>query len=118
MDSAHVTRDTVIVNGDPRVAMVNNRASLRERLGLTSAKNGCDHGQCGGAEGSGEIGITGTSAAIGDAVWPATGRRVRDRPITAVQAARRRTARGRRGNVRGIRGMPGTSGEPQWAAGQ
>ena len=35
-----------------------------------------------GAKGIGEIGITGTAAAIGNAVYHATGRRVRDLPIT------------------------------------
>lgn len=35
-----------------------------------------------GARGIGEIGITGTAAAVANAVWHATGRRVRDLPIT------------------------------------
>lgn len=39
------------VNGEPRTVRVDNRMSvldlLRERLGLTGAKKGCDHGQCG-----------------------------------------------------------------------
>ncbi|MCG5218564.1 2Fe-2S iron-sulfur cluster-binding protein [Streptosporangium soli] len=39
------------VNGDERRLAVDTRASLldvlRERLGLTGAKKGCDHGQCG-----------------------------------------------------------------------
>lgn len=35
-----------------------------------------------GARGIGEIGITGTGAAIADAVFHATGTRVRDLPIT------------------------------------
>jgi xanthine dehydrogenase YagR molybdenum-binding subunit len=35
-----------------------------------------------GARGIGEIGITGTAAAIANAVFNATGRRVRDLPIT------------------------------------
>ncbi|HVT67158.1 MAG TPA: 2Fe-2S iron-sulfur cluster-binding protein [Trebonia sp.] len=51
MDRAHVTRIAVTVNGEPRAAEVDNRMSLldllRERLGLTGAKKGCDHGQCG-----------------------------------------------------------------------
>jgi len=34
-----------------------------------------------GAKGVGEIGITGTAAASGNAVWHATGQRVRDLPI-------------------------------------
>jgi xanthine dehydrogenase YagR molybdenum-binding subunit len=39
----------------------------------------------GGGKGIGEIGITGTAAAIGNAVWHATGRRVRDLPITPAK---------------------------------
>jgi xanthine dehydrogenase YagT iron-sulfur-binding subunit len=39
------------VNGEPHELVVDTRASLldvlRERLGLTGAKKGCDHGQCG-----------------------------------------------------------------------
>jgi xanthine dehydrogenase YagR molybdenum-binding subunit len=35
-----------------------------------------------GAHGVGEIGITGTAAAIANAVYNATGRRIRDLPIT------------------------------------
>ncbi|HKU78628.1 MAG TPA: molybdopterin cofactor-binding domain-containing protein, partial [Rhodanobacteraceae bacterium] len=35
-----------------------------------------------GSKGIGEIGIVGTAAAIGNAVWHATGIRVRDLPIT------------------------------------
>jgi xanthine dehydrogenase YagR molybdenum-binding subunit len=35
-----------------------------------------------GAKGAGEIGITGAAAAIGNAVYHATGRRVRELPIT------------------------------------
>lgn len=39
----------------------------------------------GGGKGIGEIGITGAAAAIGNAVWHATGRRVRDLPITPAR---------------------------------
>jgi xanthine dehydrogenase YagR molybdenum-binding subunit len=39
----------------------------------------------GGGKGIGEIGITGTAAAIGNAVWHATGRRFRDLPITPAR---------------------------------
>jgi xanthine dehydrogenase YagR molybdenum-binding subunit len=39
----------------------------------------------GGGKGIGEIGVTGTAAAIGNAVWHATGRRVRDLPITPAK---------------------------------
>jgi xanthine dehydrogenase YagR molybdenum-binding subunit len=39
----------------------------------------------GGGKGIGEIGITGTAAAIGNAVCHATGRRVRDLPITPAK---------------------------------
>jgi xanthine dehydrogenase YagR molybdenum-binding subunit len=38
-----------------------------------------------GAKGIGEIGITGTAAAIGNAVYHATGRRIRDLPMTPAK---------------------------------
>lgn len=51
MDNAHVTLVSLTVNGEPRTVMADNRLSvldlLRERLGLTGTKKGCDHGQCG-----------------------------------------------------------------------
>jgi xanthine dehydrogenase YagT iron-sulfur-binding subunit len=51
MDSAYTTDITMTVNGEPRAVRVDNRMSvldlLRERLGLTGPKKGCDHGQCG-----------------------------------------------------------------------
>ncbi len=42
-----------------------------------------------GTKGIGEIGIVGTAAAIGNAVWHATGRRVRDLPITPAKVLSR-----------------------------
>jgi xanthine dehydrogenase YagR molybdenum-binding subunit len=38
-----------------------------------------------GVKGIGEIGITGTGAAIGNAVYHASGRRIRDLPITPAK---------------------------------
>ena len=38
-----------------------------------------------GAKGIGEIGIVGTAAAVANAVYHATGRRVRDLPITPAK---------------------------------
>ena len=47
----HARAITLRVNGTDRSLVVDNRTSLldllRERLGLTGAKKGCDHGQCG-----------------------------------------------------------------------
>ncbi|MDB5093259.1 MAG: 2Fe-2S iron-sulfur cluster binding protein [Candidatus Eremiobacteraeota bacterium] len=42
---------TLQINGAPRRLLVDTRTTLldalRERLGMTGAKKGCDHGQCG-----------------------------------------------------------------------
>jgi xanthine dehydrogenase YagT iron-sulfur-binding subunit len=49
--AGHETEIAVSVNGETRRITVDNRTSLldllRERLDLTGAKKGCDHGQCG-----------------------------------------------------------------------
>jgi xanthine dehydrogenase YagT iron-sulfur-binding subunit len=49
-DATH-TRVTLRVNETPHTLVVDNRAALldvlRERLGLTGTRKGCDHGQCG-----------------------------------------------------------------------
>jgi xanthine dehydrogenase YagT iron-sulfur-binding subunit len=46
-----LTEISLRVNGEERTLRVDTRTSLldllRERLGLTGAKKGCDHGQCG-----------------------------------------------------------------------
>ena len=51
MNSAQSSRIALTVNGERRAVRVDNRMSvldlLRERLGLTGSKKGCDHGQCG-----------------------------------------------------------------------
>src|SRR6266536_6486604 len=50
-ESPHLMRIALTVNGEQREVEVDTRASildvLRERLGLTGPKKGCDHGQCG-----------------------------------------------------------------------
>ncbi|KUI15418.1 (2Fe-2S)-binding protein [Mycolicibacterium acapulense] len=51
MESAHFTEITVSVDGTEHSVHVDNRVTLldllREHLGVTAPKKGCDHGQCG-----------------------------------------------------------------------
>src|SRR5438067_1820955 len=48
---ARLENVTFQVNGDEQSLLIDTRTSLldllRERLGLTGSKKGCDHGQCG-----------------------------------------------------------------------
>ncbi|OFJ50944.1 2Fe-2S iron-sulfur cluster-binding protein [Mycolicibacterium grossiae] len=51
MESAHFTDISVRVDGADHTARIDNRTTLldllREHLGVTAPKKGCDHGQCG-----------------------------------------------------------------------
>jgi aerobic-type carbon monoxide dehydrogenase small subunit (CoxS/CutS family) len=51
MDSPVIANITLTINGVERTLSVDTRTSLldllREQLGLTGSKKGCDHGQCG-----------------------------------------------------------------------
>jgi xanthine dehydrogenase YagT iron-sulfur-binding subunit len=51
MESAHFTDITLNVDGTEHSVRVDNRVTLldllREHLGITAPKKGCDHGQCG-----------------------------------------------------------------------
>lgn len=51
MESAQFTDITLDVDGSPHSLRVDNRVTLldllREHLGITAPKKGCDHGQCG-----------------------------------------------------------------------
>ncbi|MDT5005840.1 MAG: xanthine dehydrogenase YagT iron-sulfur-binding subunit, partial [Mycobacterium sp.] len=51
MESAHFSDITLHVDGTPHSIRVDNRTTLldllREHLGVTAPKKGCDHGQCG-----------------------------------------------------------------------
>jgi xanthine dehydrogenase YagT iron-sulfur-binding subunit len=50
-EAPQLTTATLTINGDEQTLELDTRVSLldllRERLGLTGAKKGCDHGQCG-----------------------------------------------------------------------
>ncbi|BBY49496.1 oxidoreductase [Mycolicibacterium arabiense] len=51
MESAHFTDVTLRVDGTDHTVHIDNRITLldllREHLGVTAPKKGCDHGQCG-----------------------------------------------------------------------
>ncbi|MDH6126949.1 2Fe-2S iron-sulfur cluster-binding protein [Kitasatospora sp. GP82] len=51
MEYTFSTEVALRVNGEDHALLLDNRSTLldvlRERLGLTGAKKGCDHGQCG-----------------------------------------------------------------------
>lgn len=51
MELSHFSDVTIRVDGNARAARIDNRLTLldllREHLGVTAPKKGCDHGQCG-----------------------------------------------------------------------
>ena len=68
-----------------------------------------------GVKGLGEIGIVGTGAAVANAIYHATGKRVRDLPDHHRQAARRVDATADRRHPRSRHGRP-CAGHPRGAA--
>ena len=71
----------------PTLALSFIYVALIARMTRASMLNvlGEDYVRTARAKGIGEIGITGTAAAIGNAIYHATGRRIRDLPITPAK---------------------------------